>query len=76
MSTRTKLTKAIAASLFPIAFGMVLAALLIHLVDRFKGNDTIRSFYMEERGVTCFVIKTRGQQLLSCLPGQYPEEGQ
>lgn len=76
MSTRTKLTKAVAASLFPIAFGMVLAALLIHLVDRFKGNDTVRSFYLTDRGVTCFVIKTRGEQILSCLPGQYPEDEQ
>lgn len=74
MSRFVKATTWLASALSSAFIGMALAALAIHLTDRFTGNDSVRSFYLTERGVTCFVIKTRGEQLLSCLPGEYPEE--
>ena len=76
MSRLAKAKAWIASALSSAFIGMALAALVIHLNDRFTGNDSVRSFYLTERGVTCFVIKTRGEQLLSCLPGEYPEEEQ
>lgn len=74
MSRLTTAKKQLASAVSSAFLGMALAALAIHLTDRFTGNESVRSFYMTERGVTCFVIKTRGEQLLSCLPGEYPEE--
>lgn len=73
----SKFARAIAwlASMLSSAFiGMALAALAIHLADRFTDNDTSRSFYLTEKDVTCFLVKTRGQQLMDCLPGEYGNE--
>jgi len=63
------------ASILSSAFlGLALAAVAIHLGDRFTDNDTSRSFYLTDKDVTCFLIKTRGEQLMDCLPGEYGSE--
>lgn len=63
------------ASILSSAFlGLALAAVAIHLSDRLTDNDTSRSFYLTEKDVTCFLIKTRGEQLMDCLPGEYGSE--
>ena len=66
---RSKLTKAVAAALFPLLVGMFGGHLLIQIVDRFKGNDSAWSFYMPSVDATCVVARRRGQEVMHCLPG-------
>lgn len=49
--------------------GMSFAALAIHLYDRFSGNGTAWNFYSPNTNMTCLVARSRGQEIMFCLPG-------
>lgn len=68
---RSKLTKAAAGMIGPVLIGMFGAVMAIQIVDRFYGNETLRSFYAPETDATCWVYKLRGEQTMSCLPGDH-----
>ncbi|EMN1576646.1 hypothetical protein ACSDGV_18440 [Pseudomonas aeruginosa] len=54
--------------------GMSFAALAIHLYDRFSGNGTAWSFYNPNTNMTCLVARSRGQEVMACLPGDHQQE--
>ena len=61
------------------AFGYVLASIVamgasslaIHLIDRFHRNETAWHFYTPSVDMTCVVAKSRGQEVMSCVPGDH-----
>lgn len=54
--------------------GMAFGALAIHLIDRFHANDTAWNFYSPSVDMTCMVARSRGQEVMSCLPGDHRME--
>jgi hypothetical protein len=71
---RSKLTKAVAAMLFPLLVGLFGGHLLIQIVDRFSNNETAWDFYSPDLDVTCVVARSRGQEVMDCLPGSLRKE--
>lgn len=71
---RNKLTKAVSSMLLPLLIGLFGANLLIQLIDRFSNNDTAWSFYSETTDLTCTVARSRGQEVMACLPGDHRVE--
>ncbi len=49
--------------------GMAFWSLAIHLADRFTGNDNAWSFYSETTHMTCIVARSKGKDLMACVPG-------
>jgi hypothetical protein len=71
---RSKITKAIAAMLFPLLVGLFGGHLLIQIIDRFNSNETAWSFYSETADFTCIVARSRGQEVMWCTPGDQRKE--
>ena len=71
---RNKLTKTVASMLLPVLAGLFGGNQLIQFVDRFSNNDTAWSFYSETTDLTCTVARSRGQEVMACLPGDHRVE--
>ena len=71
---RSRLTRWIAASLLPLALGLFVGHFAIQVFDRFYQNDSLRAFYAPGTDATCWVYKLRGEQTMSCLPGDHRTE--
>lgn len=59
-------------SVFAAISGMAIASLGIHIYDRFSPeNDSAWTFYIPSTDVTCIVARSRGQEVMSCVPGDH-----
>lgn len=56
---------------------MAASSLLINLIDRYSwANGTAWSFYSPATDMTCMVARSRGQEVMACLPGDHRVEDQ
>ncbi|MBB1606527.1 MULTISPECIES: hypothetical protein [unclassified Pseudomonas] len=61
-------------SMVAAIIGMSFGALAIHLYDRFSWNGTAWNFYSPNTDMTCLVARSRGQEVMACLPGDRRKE--
>jgi hypothetical protein len=66
---RSKSTKVVSSLIGPVLLGMFGAVMAIQITDRFASTELIESFYSEVADATCVLIRSRGQEVMSCIPG-------
>jgi len=66
---RSKLTKVVSSLIGPALMGLFVAVMAIQISDRFASTELVESFYSETADATCVLIRSRGQEVMSCLPG-------
>ena len=72
---RSKLTKALAGLIGPALIGMFGAVMAIQIADRFASTEIVETFYSATADATSVLIRSRGQEVMSCLPGDRRKDG-
>lgn len=72
MSEQAKVKSSVSIWIFWVIVGMLGGNLAIQIFDRFSpSNDSAWSFYVPSTDMTCIVARSRGQEIMSCLPGDH-----